>query len=60
MKTKIGGYIPPVDVEIIGVQKMLMLISLHLETQTDAKLHVPEGCSQRVRKDRRLKKAPRV
>jgi hypothetical protein len=34
------------DVEITGQQKMLKLVSLRLETQTDTTLHGRESCRQ--------------
>jgi hypothetical protein len=52
MRTKPGQYIPRY---IIGLQMMLKLVSLRLETQADMTLHVRQSCSNHGRGDHRLK-----
>jgi hypothetical protein len=48
------------DVEIIGLQKMMKLVSHRLETQADTTLHVSEYCSQHGRRDHRLREMART
>jgi hypothetical protein len=51
MKMKLGRYCTLVDVEITGLQKMLKVYFLCLETQADIMLHARKCCRQHGRRN---------